>query len=204
MRVFCILVFFGRLPTILFDISGFFTIVTFHRFFFFKLFLRRFFFKLFFRCVKFYRVVALVEIIILRFFYFKQSSWLWSIVNLFWIFFDLFFVEFIIQFDYYLIENIQLVILSIILYKLIFDIFLQIFLKYIHQDNIILFDTISLSLEFHNIFCCRLCLSYFLNLLFRDSVFVGDIENSANLFLKNFPILEKYFDIDVTGVFQIY
>ena len=93
---------------------------------------------------------------------------------------------------------------STILYKLIFDIFLQASFEYIYQCNIILFDTIDLLLEFCDIFCCRFRLLYFLNLLFRDSVFVGDTKNSANLFFENFPILKKSFDIDVAGVFQIY
>ena len=89
-------------------------------------------------------------------------------------------------------------------HKLIFNVFLQAFFEYIYQYNIILFGTVGLSLEFCNIFCCRLCLLYFLNSLFCDFIFVGDTKNSANLFFENFLVLKKYFDIDVAEVFQIY
>ena len=149
------------MSVILFDIFGFSAIIIFYRFFFFKLSLGCFFFSLFFSCVKFHRIVALIGIIILKFFYFERSSWSWSIVGFFRVLFDFFFVEFVIQFNYYLIENIQFVISSIILYKLIFDIFFQIFFEYIYQCIIVLFNTINLSLKFRNIFCCRLRLSYF-------------------------------------------
>ena len=94
--------------------------------------------------------------------------------------------------------------LSTIPHKLIFNIFFQIFFKYIYQSDIVLFCIINLSLEFRNIFCCRLCLLYFLNLLFRDSVFIGDIENSANFFLENFLVFKKYFNINIAEIFQIY
>ena len=121
--------------------------------------------------------------------------------RLFWIFFDPFFIKLVVQFNYYLVKNIQFIILFIVLYKLIFDIFFQISFEYIHQYNIILFDIINLLLEFRNILCCRLYLLYFLNFLFRDFVFIDDTENSANLFFENFSILEKYFDIDIIRIF---
>ena len=116
-------------------------------------------------------------------------------------FFNFFLIKLIIQFDYYFIKNIQFVILSTILYKLIFNIFFQVFFKYIYQSDIILFDIVSLSLKFYNIFCCKFRLLYFLNLLFRNPVFVGDTEDSVNFFLEKFLNLKKYFYIDVTEVF---
>ena len=198
------IIYFIGLPTIPFNISRFSTVVVFYRFLFFKLFSEYLFFKLFLGCVKFHRVVALIKIIIVRFFYLEKFSWFWSVVNFFWVFFNPLFVELIIQFNYYFIENIQLVILSPVPHKLIFDVFLQTFFEYIYQYNIILFGIIGLSLKFCNIFCCRFRLSYFLNLLFHDSVFVGDIKNSANFFLEGLPVFKKYFDIDVAEVLQIY
>ena len=89
-------------------------------------------------------------------------------------------------------------------YKLIFDVFLQVFFEYIYQCNVILFGTVGPSLEFRDILRCKFRLLYFLNSSFRDSVFVGDIEDSANLFLEDFPVLKKYFDVGVAGVLQIY
>ena len=199
-----IIIYFIGLPIVSFDISGFFIVVVFYQFFFFKLFFEYSFFRLFLGCIKFHKIIALVKIIIIEFFYFEKFSWSWSVISFFGVFFNLFFVEFVIQFNYYFIENIQFVISSPVLYKLIFDIFFQVFFKYIYQCNIILFDTVGLSLEFYNIFCCRFRLSYFLNLLFRDSVFVSDTKDSANFFFKNFLVLKKYFDIDVAGILQIY
>ena len=192
------------LPTVSFNISGFSTIVVFCRFFLFKLFFGYSSLRLFLGCVEFYKIVILIGITIIGFFRLEKSSWPWSVVSFFWVFLNPFFIEFIIQLDCYLIKNIQFVMSSSVPHKLIFDVFLQTSLEYIHQCNIILFGTVGSLLEFRDILCCRFRLLYFLNSLFRDSVFVGDTEDSANLLLENLPVLKKYFDIGVAGVFQIY
>ena len=127
-----ILINFIGLSTVLFNISGFSTVIIFHRFFFFKLSFGYFSFRLFFGYIKFHEIIALIKIIIVKFFYFEKFSWFWSIINLFGIFFNPFFIEFIIQFDYYFIENIQFIVSSPVPHKLIFNIFFQIFFKYIY------------------------------------------------------------------------